>query len=74
MRRIVSITLFALAAVATFGLQGDPAVPIVGGEASAQAGGSCGCTKTAPVCCRNCDGSFAYCARSYAFCPECAAP
>jgi len=38
------------------------------------AGGSCTCRGATPVCCRNCDGSFAYCARSYAFCPECAAP
>jgi hypothetical protein len=75
MRRIVSITLFALAAGLTFGLQGDPAVPIPGGDAFAQAGGACGsCPKTAPVCCRNCDGTPAYCARSFAFCPECPAP
>ena len=38
------------------------------------AGGSCGCPKTAPVCCKNCNGTFAYCARSWAFCPECPAP
>jgi hypothetical protein len=38
------------------------------------AGGACGCSGTTPVCCLNCDGSFAFCARSHAFCPECAAP
>jgi hypothetical protein len=38
------------------------------------AGGACGCRGTTPVCCLNCDGTFAYCARSHAFCPECAAP
>ncbi|HJQ99420.1 MAG TPA: hypothetical protein VJ826_13990 [Candidatus Polarisedimenticolaceae bacterium] len=39
------------------------------------AGGGCGkCPKTTPVCCRNCDGSPAFCARSFAFCPECPAP
>jgi hypothetical protein len=38
------------------------------------AGGSCTCPKNTPVCCRNCNGTFAYCARSYAFCPECPAP
>jgi hypothetical protein len=38
------------------------------------AGGACGCRGTTPVCCLNCDGSFAYGARSHAFCPECAAP
>jgi hypothetical protein len=38
------------------------------------AGGSCGCPKNTPVCCRNCNGTFAYCARSFAFCPECPAP
>jgi hypothetical protein len=36
--------------------------------------GGCGCSKTTPVCCHNCDGTFAYCARSFANCPECAAP
>ena len=40
----------------------------------AAGGGSCGCPKTAPVCCKNCNGTFAYCARSFAFCPECPAP
>jgi hypothetical protein len=38
------------------------------------AGGACGCRGTTPVCCLNCNGTFAYCARSHAFCPECAAP
>jgi len=33
-----------------------------------------GCGGTTPVRCLNCDGTFAYCARSHAFCPECAAP
>jgi hypothetical protein len=37
-------------------------------------GGGCGCSGTTPVCCKNCNGTFAYCARSYAFCPECPAP
>jgi|SRR5215813_13334111 len=37
-------------------------------------GGGCGCPKTAPICCHNCNGSFAYCARSFANCPECPAP
>jgi len=40
----------------------------------AQAAGGGGCPKTTPVRCLNCDGSFAFCARSHAFCPECAAP
>jgi hypothetical protein len=38
------------------------------------AGGACGCRGTTPVCCYNCNGTFAYCARSHAFCPECPAP
>jgi hypothetical protein len=38
------------------------------------AGGTGACPKTTPVRCLNCDGTFAYCARSHAFCPECAAP
>ena len=38
------------------------------------AGGACGCRGTTPVCCLNCNGTFAYCARSHAFCPECPAP
>jgi len=37
-------------------------------------GGTCNCGGTTPVCCRNCNGTFAYCARSYLYCPECPAP
>jgi hypothetical protein len=72
MKRFVLITLVALAAMAAVGVQEDLPVQVPGVDA-VQAGG-CGCPKTAPVCCINCDGSFAYCARSHAFCPECAAP
>ena len=73
MRGFLLVTLFALAATAAFEIQRAPAVQVPGGAAT-QASGACGCPKTAPVCCRNCNGSFAYCARSYAFCPECPAP
>ncbi|HET8946257.1 MAG TPA: hypothetical protein VFQ07_04690 [Candidatus Polarisedimenticolia bacterium] len=50
--------------------------PVAGAvpQATPLAGGACGCPKTTPVCCRNCNGTFAYCARSFAFCPECPAP
>jgi hypothetical protein len=41
---------------------------------SQASGGTCSCPKSTPVCCFNCNGSFAYCARSHAFCPECPAP
>ncbi len=38
-------------------------------------GGSCSqCGGTTPACCMGCNGQFAFCARSYAFCPECPAP
>ena len=37
------------------------------------AGGGCSCPKNT-VCCFNCNGTFAYCGRSHAFCPECPAP
>jgi hypothetical protein len=78
MRKLFVSFLFVIAALATLGVQGDTAVPVtvpdLDLETALQAGGSCGCPKTAPVCCRNCDGSFAYCARSFAFCPECPAP
>jgi len=40
----------------------------------AQAAGGSSCRGTTPVACYNCDGTFAYCARSHANCPECAAP
>jgi len=39
----------------------------------AYAKGGCGCPKGL-ICCRGCDGHPAFCARSFAFCPECPAP
>ena len=74
MRRFLVVTLFAIAAMAAAGVQPDPSVQLPGIDATTQLGGGCGCPKTAPVCCQKCDGSFAYCARSHAYCPECAAP
>ena len=63
MRRLLMM-VFLLLAVVVGAIQSSTSVIAAG----------CGCPKTNPVCCRNCDGSFAYCARSFAFCPECAAP
>jgi len=63
MRKLFLIVLCAAALVGLFALLTptvvDAAVPL------------CPMGK---VACYNCDGSFAYCARSHAFCPECAAP
>ena len=67
MRRIMTISLFVLVVLAALELQ----APGLG--ASPQSAGGCACPK-GKVCCYNCDGSFAYCARSHAFCPECPAP
>lgn len=36
--------------------------------------GSCNCPKYARFCCTDCNGNFAYCAPSPAYCPECPAP
>jgi integrase len=66
MRRFLTMALIVFAVVMGSVQLLSPAVQA--------AGGACGCRGTTPVCCHNCDGSFAYCARSYAFCPECAAP
>ena len=53
-------------------------MPAVGGTMQLlpgpEFGGACGCSGTTPVCCPDCNGNFAYCARSHAFCPECPAP
>ena len=64
-RRLLSIAVLALAVASALALKAP---------AQAAGGGGGTCPKTAPVCCRNCDGSPAFCARSYAFCPECPAP
>jgi hypothetical protein len=66
MKKIVSMALVAFALAMGSAQLLTPAVQA--------AGGSCGCRGTTPVCCLNCNGTFAYCARSHAFCPECAAP
>jgi hypothetical protein len=66
MRRFLTMALVALALVMGSAQLLSPAVQAAGGASS--------CPKNTPVRCFNCDGSFAYCARSHAFCPECAAP
>ena len=66
MRRFLTMALVVLALAMGSAQLLSPAVQA--------AGGACGCRGTTPVCCHNCNGTFAYCARSYAFCPECAAP
>jgi len=74
MKRLLTVLLFVVLVLAAYGLQAHTAVQASGVGVTTQAVGGCSCPKTAPVCCHNCDGSFAYCARSYAFCPECPAP
>ncbi len=74
MRRFLTIALFALAAMVVLGLQRHSAIQAPGIGGTPEVGGACGCPKGTPVCCLNCNGSFAYCARSHAFCPECPAP
>ena len=71
MSRFMVAALFVLVAALAFGISA-PAAAHRG--PTLEAGGTCGCAKPNPVCCRDCNGNFAYCARSYAFCPECAAP
>jgi len=62
--------LFVLAATLAIGLQAQVVAQTRGAAPGTSAG--CGCPK-GNVCCLNCDGST-FCARSYAYCPECAAP
>ena len=66
MRRFLTMALVALAVVMGSAQLLTPAVQA--------AGAPCGCRGATPVCCKNCNGTFAYCARSHAFCPECPAP
>lgn len=66
MRRFLVMAFIVLGLVTASAQLLSPAVQAAGGASS--------CPKNAPVRCLNCDGSFAYCARSHASCPECAAP
>lgn len=72
MSRFLIVGLFLAAAVLALGI--TTVVAAHGPVASPQAGGCGTCRGTTPVCCLNCNGTFAYCARSHAFCPECPAP
>jgi hypothetical protein len=74
MRKFLTVSLFALVGLAALGLQAHAAALVVPGGTTPGAPAGCSCRGTTPVCCYNCDGSFAYCSRSHAFCPECAAP
>jgi hypothetical protein len=74
MKKFLTMALIMFALVMGAAQLLSPAVqagPSAG--ATPQAGGTCSCPK-GKVCCFNCDGSFAYCARSRAYCPECPAP
>ena len=73
MSRVLVAGLFILVAVLALGISSSAAAHL-GSGATLQAGGACGCRGTTPVCCLDCNGNFAYCARSHAFCPECPAP
>jgi hypothetical protein len=64
-KQLLMVGVFALVAMAVLAL-----VPSV-----VEADGGCGsCRYPNRFCCLNCDGSFAYCARSFVYCPECPAP
>jgi len=65
MKRLVTMALLVVALVICAAQLLTPVVQAAGGSS---------CPKNTPVKCYNCDGTFAYCARSHAFCPECAAP
>ena len=64
MKRLLVLALFAVVVMA---------VLVLAQPSPVQAAG-CSCRGSYPVCCYNCDETIAYCARSHAFCPECAAP
>jgi len=74
MSKFLVAGLFILVAVLAFGITSSSAAAHFGSGATPQAGGTCGCRGATPVCCLDCNGQFAYCARSHAFCPECPAP
>jgi hypothetical protein len=66
----IGLTMLLAAAVAWMG-PGRPTASVKPVPAP-EAGGTCGCPG-GYVCCLDCNGNTV-CARSYAFCPECAAP
>jgi len=73
MTRMLVVGLCILATVLAFGVTATSDAQAQATIAP-QAGGGCGCPKTKPVCCTDCNGQFAYCARHFGFCPECPAP
>ena len=62
MKKLLTITFCAAVLVGAFALLVPP-----------PAAAAPRCPK-GQVACYNCNGTFAYCARSHAFCPECPAP
>jgi hypothetical protein len=73
MSRLLTVFfLFVLAATLAIGLQSQVVAQTRGASPAPGTSLGCGCPK-GNVCCLNCDGST-FCARSYAYCPECAAP
>jgi hypothetical protein len=67
MRKFVTVALVVFAVVAA-------TAPLLAPAAKAPAKSCSSCGGTTPVCCMGCSGTFAYCARSYALCPECPVP
>ncbi|HEX4826219.1 MAG TPA: hypothetical protein VFV19_18105 [Candidatus Polarisedimenticolaceae bacterium] len=71
MKKLLSMGLLAVALVGLSALCWTPAAQ----AAKPGGGGGCStCSGTTPVCCYGCNGAFAFCSRSHAFCPECPAP
>ena len=68
MKKLFTMTLLAVAVLGIASLAATPGVQAKTG------GGSCATCPAGTVCCMGCNGQFACCARSYAFCPECPAP
>jgi len=59
MKKSLAVLLFVVLVLAVYGLRAHTAVEASGVGVTTAAVGGCGCPKTQPVCCHNCDGSFA---------------
>lgn len=64
----------SLLAVAVLGIAALVSTPGAQAAKPGGGGGSCATCPAGQVCCLGCNGQFAFCARSHAYCPECPAP